>query len=349
MFDMEKALKEVKFEIQGPNDKLRKETRQNAAIEFRKTQSRKQVIKLPWAIPATAMIFALLFLVMLPITAEGASYYTIDINPSISMRVDGTGMVLDVTAENDDAKVLLSQITLTHLTFEDALKTVVEAADALGYVKDNGHVLVACFGDKAVCTQQQIEQTVAEATRRKVRVLLLKGTKDRFEKAKEQHLKPGIELLKELAEKYGDTKADVDTMIDCVRDNLYEYGGSESGNVGKGKFSRTGQNRSDTDETEQEQKTTDFQNGGDIDGAQTDGTVKESGNSEQNKAEKNAESDKNPKSGSSIGAEKSQESSEIIGQNTGKNDEQNTDTGAGEKNDKGSIIGGGDGQKEKGR
>ena len=43
---------------------------------------------------------------------NGKTYVSLDINPSVSLILDGKGAVLDVVAENEDAQVLMVDLTL---------------------------------------------------------------------------------------------------------------------------------------------------------------------------------------------------------------------------------------------
>ncbi len=223
MFDIDKALSDIEFEIHQPSERLRESTRQMVDGEVRNKQNLKRTGKLSWAIPAVAaMLAALMFLFVLPPAADEVSYITIDINPSMSMQVNASGTVLSIAAENDDASVLLKNMTLTGLSFDNALEAVVEAADAQGYLKDNGHVLVACFGENTAVSQQQVEKTVSGSTRHAVNVLLLKSSKETFENAKAHHQSPGVELLKKQASDQGIKEQDVDKIIDQVFEKKYK-------------------------------------------------------------------------------------------------------------------------------
>jgi len=170
--------------------------------------------KLKWVLTsAMALAAAFIILFSLPAPLDDVCYYTVDINPSVSMKVNASQIVLEVSAENDDAVMLLNSLKLEGLSLQKALSAFVKAADEQGYIKDKGHVLVACFGDEAGLTQQEIENVVSGATRREVTALMLKSTKAEFEKAKAQHTKPGMELLKKQAASLSIKEKDVDDII----------------------------------------------------------------------------------------------------------------------------------------
>ena len=223
MFDIDKALNELKLKPQHPDDRLRENTRLVVQQEIRRKQSAKRPRRLTWAFPAVAAVLvAFVFLFVLTPAADEVSYVTIDINPSVSMQLNASNTVLSVSAENDDAKMLLENMKLAGLQFEEALGAVVQAADAQGYLKDDGHVLVACFGNEPGINQRQIEKTVSESTRREVRVMLLQSSKKVFEEAKAHKLKPGVALLKKQAIEQGIKEQDVDEIIDQMVEQTSE-------------------------------------------------------------------------------------------------------------------------------
>jgi hypothetical protein len=133
------------------------------------------------------------------------------------MQVNASETVLAVSAENDDAVVLLKNVKLEGLPFERALSEFVRVADDQGYLKDQGHVLVAHFGETTGLTQQEIENAVSGATERVVTALLLQSTKAEFEQAKTQHSQPGIELLRKQAADQGIKEGNIDEIIEQIR------------------------------------------------------------------------------------------------------------------------------------
>lgn len=67
--------------------------------------------------------------------AEGYSYVTIDVNPSVELIVDGE-TVVEAYCANDDALVLLSGETIEGLSVEEATKKIVSLCEELGYLTD---------------------------------------------------------------------------------------------------------------------------------------------------------------------------------------------------------------------
>ena len=72
---------------------------------------------------------------------NGKTYVSLDINPSVSLILDGNGAVLDVVAENEDAQVLLVDLTLEGKTLEEAVKLVAEASVECGFLSAENSVV----------------------------------------------------------------------------------------------------------------------------------------------------------------------------------------------------------------
>lgn len=72
---------------------------------------------------------------------NGKTYVSLDINPSVSLILDGKGAVLDVVAENEDAQVLLVDLTLEGKTLEEAVKLVAEASVECGFLSAENSVV----------------------------------------------------------------------------------------------------------------------------------------------------------------------------------------------------------------
>ncbi len=232
MIDIDKELREIKFETAHPDTRLRQKTQQLVIEEVRKKQQPMRHGKLRWVLSsAMALAAAFIILFSLPAPLDDVCYYTVDINPSVSMKVNASQTVLEVSAENDDAVMLLNSLKLEGLSLQKALSAFVKAADEQGYLKDKGHVLVACFGDASGLTQQEIENVVSGATQRDVTALMLQSTKNEFEKAKARHTKPGIELLKKQAASLSIKEKDVDDIIRKMYGNSAKNQNSGSQNA----------------------------------------------------------------------------------------------------------------------
>ena len=68
--------------------------------------------------------------------AKAETYVGIDVNPSLSLVLDGDGKVLSVLADNEDAQVLLYGEDLTGMTAEEAAEKIASLSVELGYLND---------------------------------------------------------------------------------------------------------------------------------------------------------------------------------------------------------------------
>ncbi len=220
MFDIDNALKKIRFEKRPAGDALRQNVLRMA---YEQTQKKSQAATPARMFPrfallctAALLVCAALIALWVP-TQQTVSYYTIDINPSISIQTDSNDQVLFVTAENDDAAELLEGLTFPGFSFEDTLRAIVRSAAKQGYLQQNSCVLVAHFGDTPGMAPERIEAAVNESAGITAKVLVLESTKKEYEKAKRQRAKPGIALLYEKAMEMGISGQDVAGLIDSVR------------------------------------------------------------------------------------------------------------------------------------
>jgi hypothetical protein len=217
LIDIEKELAELKAQDFKPSEDLRLNTRAKVNSAARQSGQREVARFRPGNLKAVAAVLAILLVVSVftVVPAQAASdYYTIDINPSVSVAVDGHGNVISAAPENDDAKELLSGLNLKGMQFEKALKTIVQAAVQQQYLKEDGHLLVAHFGRNEGLTQQQLNSIVSEQIPGgNVSALMLSGDKEQYEKSKKSGQKAGIELLLSNAKEQGIDTKDVDSLI----------------------------------------------------------------------------------------------------------------------------------------
>jgi len=223
MIDIDRKLKSLNIDRHTPSETLRSSTRTRCASqaqdEMQHTAHKAhRPLRLRWAIPAAALAVAVLMLIaIVPFgTVQAAGYYTVDINPSISFEVDSGDVVLAVTAENDDAADLLQGLDLAGMPFTGALRTVVQAASASGYLAQDGHVLIAHFGDGEGISQQQAQNIVQGEAGSTVRVLAMNTNRNRFEHANGEE-SAGMKLLREQAREQGVSADDAEALIDEMR------------------------------------------------------------------------------------------------------------------------------------
>lgn len=243
MFDIDKELKELKNERLSLSEDLREDTRRKVREELRGSRVRKSIAIKPMLKVFTAAALAVMLFIALSINfaipARAAAYYTIDINPSVSIAVDENNNVLYVTPENSDAKTLLSGLDLTGKQFEDALRIIIQAAVKDSYLKDNGSVYVAHFGNGEGITQDQVSSIVGEETSDNVNVLVLNSGKDNFDKAEKAGEKAGIELLLNNAKVDGIDDMDVSAVIKIMSEKEKDKSNAKSDNDNRGNLNNT--------------------------------------------------------------------------------------------------------------
>jgi hypothetical protein len=74
------------------------------------------------------------------------AYVTLDINPSVEIMTDESGLVCDVNPLNSDADLLLVDADLKGKTIEEVIDELVDTATDLGYITetdDNAVVVTA--------------------------------------------------------------------------------------------------------------------------------------------------------------------------------------------------------------
>lgn len=221
MIDIDKELGSLKSQDIKPSEGLRLRTREKVMNEARRRGEKKHAaVFRPVYLTAVAAVLAVLLLtsVFTAVPAQAAGYYTIDINPSISVAVDKNDAVIKVSAENDDAAELLSGLSVKGMRFEEALKAIIQAAVQQQYLADGGQLLVAHFGEDEGMSQQQLDAIVGgQLPDGSVSALLLRGGKEQFVNAEKSGGKAGIELLLSNAREMGIEDENVGTVIQQVK------------------------------------------------------------------------------------------------------------------------------------
>ncbi|MBQ2740713.1 MAG: hypothetical protein IJF39_03725 [Clostridia bacterium] len=88
--------------------------------------------------------------------AKAESLVSIDVNPSVSLVLDGENKVLSVIAENEDAQVLLYNENFVGLTAEQAAQKIADLAVELGYLNEGNRGV-------SITAQGKIDQASVEA------------------------------------------------------------------------------------------------------------------------------------------------------------------------------------------
>lgn len=238
MIDIENELKQLKIKEIMPDERLVYQTKmriqkimQHSPKPKRKEtmpKEEKAKVKL-WfkLLPAAAVFLLIAFAVsfaVIPVAKinEGSAFYTIDINPSVEIKVDAKDTIIGVNCKNNDALKLMADIDCIGQNIAAAIPKIVAQAYKLGYIKDNkeNYVLVARFGNtQGSVTQSDLDAIVSEAAGAEARVLFLIGTLTDKQDADKNSKPAGIMLLEKEAGKKG-----IDTL-------KYQQEKGEVGNI----------------------------------------------------------------------------------------------------------------------
>ncbi len=82
-------------------------------------------------------------------TPTATSYVVLDINPTVEMTLTEDDMVISATASNDDAKVLLAQVSIEGKRLEDAAEALANESVELGFIAEatNSSISITVVGD----------------------------------------------------------------------------------------------------------------------------------------------------------------------------------------------------------
>ncbi|NLM11445.1 MAG: hypothetical protein GX213_11850 [Clostridiaceae bacterium] len=158
----------------------------------------------------TAMIAAVFVAVFLGtgvyIWATPVQYINIDINPSVELTINRLDRIIKVKSLNDDGQKLINSISINTHHYETGISEVICAAKNLGYLQDEGDILISISSSdlkRGEKTQETIKGKVdekieiltfdTEAHKLSVEEGLSPGKSDIIDKV----IKTGTELSKE--------------------------------------------------------------------------------------------------------------------------------------------------------
>lgn len=84
-----------------------------------------------------------------PIETEGVGYVSLDVNPSIQLAIKG-GIVLGITAYNDDGESIILNCDVVGLTYENAVDQLIGTLAADGYLapaETDPSIVITAYGD----------------------------------------------------------------------------------------------------------------------------------------------------------------------------------------------------------
>lgn len=151
---MENRIKPVFDRIQA-EDSLKQKTKaylsQKVRNENKKTFSFTPG-KLVTALCALALLLGSCWMYHVP-TAS----ISVDINPSVELTVNCIDRVIDIRAYNDEGQVLLDQIHVVHLNYEDAVEKILEEEMVAGLLSSGEMVIFSVIGPEG----SQVERIIS--------------------------------------------------------------------------------------------------------------------------------------------------------------------------------------------
>lgn len=106
-------------------------------------------------VAALAMIVFLVIYIVMPsqteppiVTKEVYSYVSIDINPSIELRLDQKDTIIEVISYNQEADQIIKETDLEGKTIQDSLLTLMDNETLNTYLKE-GYMQVSIYGENA--------------------------------------------------------------------------------------------------------------------------------------------------------------------------------------------------------
>lgn len=88
---------------------------------------------------------------------------SVDVNPSVEMKINLIDRVVDVVCFNSDAEEITSDLSLENMKYEKAVTTLLDSEKAAGYLEDDATVDISVAGgSKSRCNK--ISQTISSCT-----------------------------------------------------------------------------------------------------------------------------------------------------------------------------------------
>lgn len=95
-----------------------------------------------------------------PFDAVVSAYVDIDINPSIELQLNSADQVVSVEGMNDDGQAVVAGLTLTGLSYGEALEKLTQSSTFAPYLSDDAYMQVSVASDNA--EQEQVLVGISE-------------------------------------------------------------------------------------------------------------------------------------------------------------------------------------------
>lgn len=214
MFDIDKYLEDIHISELRPTEELLSRTMRRCRETEERKKNRTAVMRrfrkaALIALPAAAVIAAIIFIGarFLPVQntePEAVAYYTVDINPSLCVRVDAQSNVTSLVGQNEDAQALLDSLNCVGEPVSDAIRQIVVAAQDAGYFSEGQrYVLIGCFGTDGTAAQSNLGDLQAQLEADfgdLIDLLIVSGTLEDMQMADTLRVSAGLLKLSQLAE-----------------------------------------------------------------------------------------------------------------------------------------------------
>ncbi len=139
---------------------------QIGTVIYMNNEARSTAFYLKKAIPMVAAVFVMAFLgIGVYSWTIPVQYINIDINPSVELVINRYDRIIQFNPLNDDGEKLLKSVDLQLKKYEKGVNAVIESAKDLGYLEDEGDVLISVSSSNSELrqkTQAEIEEKVTQ-------------------------------------------------------------------------------------------------------------------------------------------------------------------------------------------
>jgi len=155
------------------------------------------------------MVLASSFPVYFNNNFTASAYVTIDINPSMELVLNSKGKILDVTALNDEAQEVLKVLNLKNQSLENAIASIAEEAEKMGYVQEDNPEIFVTTVLKNTKAEEKVIEGISNAIHKlennpntKAALSVLEGKLEERQEAAKNNISVGKYIsLKRLQEK----------------------------------------------------------------------------------------------------------------------------------------------------
>ncbi|HEX3039576.1 MAG TPA: anti-sigma factor domain-containing protein, partial [Caproiciproducens sp.] len=174
----------------------------------------------------TAAVAASVAIVMLLGSVTAWAYYTpctyvsLDVNPSIEYSVNRFDRVLSAQAVNSDGADILSDLSLSNKTIDEAIRDTVDQIQSDGYFKDSGGIVISTSGDDEQAVQglaedlKDVAQEAVKDSNAPVEVEAISVGRARVLEAQKLGTTPGrLNLVQKLQASAGEESIDLQEWL----------------------------------------------------------------------------------------------------------------------------------------